>query len=176
MPLKNYEKFTTFFNSSSPFSEWHHCRFRVDGITYTSMEQFMMHQKAMYFGDKETAENILNESDPYKIKQMGRNVKNVENERWLRVCEWICYEGNIAKFSQVPYLKKELMETQGTLLVKASPNDVIWGVGLEESDPKIHNMEEWKGKNLLGRILTEIREKIREEEIEREEESLIYNY
>jgi ribA/ribD-fused uncharacterized protein len=175
MYLKNYEKFTTFFNSSSPFSEWHHCRFKVDDIQYSSIEQFMMHQKALYFGDKETADAIMNESDPYKIKAMGRKVKNVENERWLRVCEWICYEGNMAKFTQVPYLKKELMETEGTLLVKASPNDVIWGIGLEESDPKVHNMEEWKGKNLLGRILTEIRERIREQDIEREEEMLLFN-
>lgn len=35
-----------FWKSDSVFSQWYPCNFTVDEITYTSAEQYMMHQKA----------------------------------------------------------------------------------------------------------------------------------
>ena len=40
------EKFTFFFGTDSPFSQWHSAEFEVEGVTYNCAEQFMMHQKA----------------------------------------------------------------------------------------------------------------------------------
>jgi predicted NAD-dependent protein-ADP-ribosyltransferase YbiA (DUF1768 family) len=40
------EKFTFFYTSSSPFSQWHPSEFDVDGITFNCCEQFMMYHKA----------------------------------------------------------------------------------------------------------------------------------
>lgn len=51
-------------------------------------------------------------------------------------------------------------------LVEASPFDKIWGIGLEAEDPWAINRRQWKGRNLLGRILTNVREKIIREERE----------
>lgn len=45
-------------------------------------------------------------------------------------------------------------------MVEASPLDKIWGVGLAEDDPKIKHRQNWKGKNLLGEILTRIRDEL----------------
>jgi ribA/ribD-fused uncharacterized protein len=50
------------------------------------------------------------------------------------------------------------METKGTLLVEASPYDRIWGIGLAEDDPGIHDPLNWNGLNWLGEVLTELRE------------------
>lgn len=40
------EKFTFFFRSESPFSQWHPSEFKVDGVHFNCCEQFMMYQKA----------------------------------------------------------------------------------------------------------------------------------
>ncbi len=40
------QKFTFFWRSESPFSQWHKSTFYVDGIKYNCAEQYMMHQKA----------------------------------------------------------------------------------------------------------------------------------
>ena len=40
------ERFTFFFRSASPFSQWHPAEFEVNGVLFNCAEQFMMYQKA----------------------------------------------------------------------------------------------------------------------------------
>ena len=42
----------------------------------------------------------------------------------------------------------------------ASPKDRIWGIGLTEDDPRAWNKKSWRGGNLLGEILTRVRDKL----------------
>lgn len=50
--------------------------------------------------------------------------------------------------------------TEGTTLVEASPFDRIWGIGLAATNPKANNRKTWRGRNLLGQILTQVREEL----------------
>lgn len=54
-----------------------------------------------------------------------------------------------------------MLLTYPKTLVEASPYDRIWGIGLSENDPKAWNKLTWRGKNLLGEILTTVRERLR---------------
>lgn len=65
------------------------------------------------------------------------------------------------QFSQNEELKQQLLLTYPKTLVEASPYDRIWGIGLSENDPKAWNKLTWRGKNLLGEILTTVRERLR---------------
>ncbi len=63
-------------------SNWYLSDFTMDGIKYTSMEQYMMYQKAKVFQDDASAEKILSTTDVAKIKAFGRGVKNYNNVVW----------------------------------------------------------------------------------------------
>lgn len=67
------------------------------------------------------------------------------------------------QFSQNDNLKTILFSTYPKTLVEASPYDKIWGIGLPQNDPRAWNKSTWLGKNLLGGILTRVRDKLREE-------------
>jgi ribA/ribD-fused uncharacterized protein len=55
-------KYMFFWNGI--FSNWHTSFFEINGVKYNCGEQYMMHQKALTFNDKETADKILVETSP----------------------------------------------------------------------------------------------------------------
>lgn len=152
------ERFTFFW--SGPFSQWHGCRFVVDGRAYNCAEQYMMHQKAVLFGDAEAAGRIMQASHPREQKALGRKVRSFDATRWSAAARDIVFAGNWAKFTQDERLKAALLATRGTTLVEASPHDAIWGIGLAETDPRALDRSTWQGTNWLGQVLTAVREAI----------------
>ena len=57
-------------------SNWYPSKFTVNGVNFSSMEQFMMYKKAVCFKDKDTADKILEADDVAYIKKLGRLVSN----------------------------------------------------------------------------------------------------
>jgi ribA/ribD-fused uncharacterized protein len=53
------------------------------------------------------------------------------------------------------------VNTKERILVEASPVDAIWGIGMASDHKDIHNPEKWRGLNLLGFALMEVREELR---------------
>ena len=49
-------------------SNWYPSRFTADNENFSSMEQYMMYKKAVYFEDRKTADEILATDDAAKIK------------------------------------------------------------------------------------------------------------
>jgi ribA/ribD-fused uncharacterized protein len=154
--------YTFFFTEASPFSQWFRCSFTEGGHTFNCAEQFMMHGKAVLFGDAEVAEKILTAAHPREHKALGRKVKSFDDKVWKASRERIVLAGNRAKFTQNAELKELLLATKGTELVEASPYDKIWGIGLAASDPRAQDPSQWRGQNLLGRILTQLREELQQ--------------
>ena len=165
------ERFTYFWATKSPFSQWHKCSFKAffrnvdeplnksdnDEHIFSSAEQYMMYAKAMLFLDRDSAKEILQTKDVRKIKELGRKVKFFDEPTWDFNKFDIVYLGNKQKFFQNEDLKQVLLETKGTTLVEAAPNDKIWGIGLTEDDVMAKRRKTWQGKNLLGEILTQLR-------------------
>lgn len=152
------EQFTFFWRG--PFSQWHRCSFTVDGVTYNCAEQYMMHQKALFFEDNDTAKKIMEATNPKIQKALGRKVTPFDEHKWSGVARDVVLKGNLAKFKQNPDLLEKLLSTTGTTLVEASPYDKIWGIGLAEDDPKAQDRTTWRGKNWLGQVLTAARDLI----------------
>ena len=68
--------------------------------------------------------------------------------------------GNFHKFMDNDDLKAFLLKTGDKILVEASPYDTVWGIGMKEDNPDCHNPRLWKGENLLGFALMDVRETI----------------
>jgi hypothetical protein len=76
----------------------------------------------------------------------------------------IVTQGTYHKFTiseDAENLKSMLLATGDRELVEASPKDRIWGVGFGEKNAE-KNRHRW-GQNLLGRALTDVRTRLREE-------------
>ena len=142
------------------YSQWAVAPMTIDGIEYNSCEQYMMHQKALLFGDTETAEEVMKTESPKDQKALGRLVKNFVESKWKRHCFSIVYRANLAKFTQNEDFKKFLMESGDRTFVEASPDDVIWGIGLFENAEGIEDVANWQGTNLLGFAITMVRDTI----------------
>ncbi|KAJ8073747.1 hypothetical protein PM082_012025 [Marasmius tenuissimus] len=147
--------------------------------TFPTAEHYMMFQKALLFNDPSIAELILSpsysstsKSNMAKVKALGREVSNFDDETWQAHRYQIVLDGNLAKFRQNPELKETLFSTGDRKHVEASPRDRIWGIGFESvsAGKMIDGMEsgetvpkKW-GLNLLGKALDETRRILREEE------------
>jgi ribA/ribD-fused uncharacterized protein len=132
-------------------------------IIYNCCEQYMMYQKALLFKDFEIAAKIIRSESPKDQKDLGRSVKGFNEERWMKLREAIVERANILKFMQNDDLKKQLIETGDRIIVEATPVDCIWGVGLDEDDPRILDEKNWRGLNLLGKSLMNVRARLNNE-------------
>lgn len=159
--MKTTNKYVFFWNGI--YSQWHKANMTIDRIEYNSCEQYMMHQKALLFGDEETAELIMLEQNPREQKKFGRMVKGFDKSTWDKNSLAIVYEGNLAKFSQNAGLKKEMIATGNRFFVEASPFDNIWGIGMDQDSQGVEDPSYWLGLNLLGQALTLVKNELRGE-------------
>ncbi|GFO03068.1 GTP cyclohydrolase [Plakobranchus ocellatus] len=156
--------FVFFWKADSYFSQFHSAQFSERGINFSCAEQYMMYHKAVCFKDDEAAEKILKSESPMEMKKLGRSVKNYDEDIWEAKCYDVVKRGNKLKFSQNPYLKEKLFETKGKTLVEASPMDRKWGIGLSAKNSLAWNKSTWRGRNLLGYAITEVRDEMMKEE------------
>lgn len=162
-------KYLFFFGSKksdevtkSCFSQWYESPFTVDGILYPTAEHWMMAKKAELFKDSEMLDNIIASKGPGEAKEFGRKVKGFDPATWDEHKFQIVVEGNKHKFSQAEELSTFLKNTKKRVLVEASPRDTIWGIGRGTKSEGIENPDTWRGQNLLGFALMEVRDWLNE--------------
>jgi ribA/ribD-fused uncharacterized protein len=140
------------------FSQWYPAPFVHEGLTYPTAEHWMMACKARTFGDEEILQRLFETDSPAEAKKLGRAVKNFDPQVWDDLKYAFVKEGNVLKFSQHPDMKIFLLQTEKNVIVEASPMDAIWGIGLGRENPKAKSPFTWRGQNLLGFALMEVRD------------------
>ncbi|MGE8437693.1 MAG: NADAR family protein [Pseudomonas palmensis] len=144
--------------TASCFSQWYVAPFEVDGQSYQSAEHYMMAEKAALFGDEQTRARIIEATDPNAAKALGRQVRGFDEARWAQERFAIVMRANQAKFSQNAELGAFLQGTGTRVIVEASPVDRVWGIGLAQDDQNAHRPDRWRGLNLLGFALMQVRD------------------
>jgi ribA/ribD-fused uncharacterized protein len=147
--------------SVSCFSQWWPASFEEAGERYPTAEHWMMAKKARLFGDETVARAILAAPNPKAAKELGRAATGFDAALWEANKRRIVTEGNELKFRQNPSLAAFLLSTGDAVLVEASPVDPIWGIGLAANDPGALDARQWRGENLLGFILMNVRDRLR---------------
>ncbi len=142
------------------FSQWFVAPIEIDGIVYPTNEHWMMAGKARLFGDDQTLAEIIAAATPNEAKALGRKVRNFDPAKWDSEKRRIVTEGNLAKFSQHADLREFLLGTGDAVIVEASPFDAIWGIGLGMDDPRALDPAQWRGENLLGFVLMDVRDQL----------------
>lgn len=144
--------------SRHPLTQWYISAFSKMGVNFLCAEQYMMALKALVFADDLSFHKIMDESNPYECMKLGREISNFNQSTWDMFKEETVFNGNLLKFQQNEYLKDYLKSTKDKIIVEASPRDRIWGIGMEEGDAGIEDPNNWKGENLLGFILMDVRD------------------
>lgn len=155
-------------------SNWFRSKFSLDfssiipsdrhgSVVYSCGEQAMMCGKSSLFGDHRTFDRIMEADHPRKMKELGREVKGYNDERWVASRYQIVLSAVMAKYRQNDGARALLLDSGDDTFVEASPSDTIWGIGLAEDAPGVEDPRNWKGLNLLGKAVTETRNIIRKE-------------
>ena len=147
----------------SCFSQWYPSAFTMAGITYKTAEHWMMAKKASLFDDSEALAAILATEKPGGAKAVGREVKNFDAARWGALAYSIVTEGNLHKFSQHELLKTYLLKTGNKIIAEAGPSDAVWGIGMARDAKEAAHPSKWRGTNLLGFALMEVRDALKEQ-------------
>ncbi|KAI6226639.1 hypothetical protein M3Y95_00641800 [Aphelenchoides besseyi] len=156
----NGNRILPFYAANYPYSNHYVTDIHLNGYVFMSTEQYYFWRKAQIFNDKQAEKRLLKEKDPMKAKDIGQKVSGFNKSKWDAVSYQIMKRAIFEKFKQHRTLKQALLATRGTL-VEAAPNDRRWGVGLKENDPRIADPNKWRGTNLLGKALMEVRAGLR---------------
>lgn len=160
------------------------------GVKYFTVDQALAAEKARYFGRTKDLQEIMRTRSTTTMRSIARKFsegpqargslvnplkdepKHVESEsekamREQKSADWekARYKTLIsilmAKFRQHEQLGKLLKDTGDAVLAKADHRDVDDGIGIAIENPNAGHPQKWRGKNILGKALMEVRTQLR---------------
>ncbi len=147
-----------YFGKDSELSNHNpNCPFTIGTTTYKNSAQYINVRKALFFNDRDTAEEIMKIEDPVAIKRLGKSIRNFDRNRWVAVCHDEIRPGLEEKFKQNNNARDLLLSTGTRAIAECSPHDDIMGIGIAIHDDRRQNNDNW-GKNLMGTLLVNIRD------------------
>jgi ribA/ribD-fused uncharacterized protein len=149
----NENKVINFYSTKDAygcFSNFAAYPFKLKGKTWKTSEHYFQAQKFAGAPDEEEIRLI---DSPMVAARAGRSRRRPLRRDWEAVKDDIMREALRAKFTQHEDLRKILLETGDARLIEHTTNDRYWGDGGDGS-----------GLNMLGKLLMELREELRNEE------------
>jgi len=138
-----------FYGPHEPYgflSNWFASSIFLKGKIWPSVEHYYQAQKMNGTEYEELCRRLRSPREAY---EMSRRPDIPIRSDWDQVKDDVMYEAVFAKFIQNPDLGEQLMATVDSDLIEASPIDNYWGIGRDGN-----------GKNMLGKILMSVREKL----------------
>lgn len=143
------------------FSNQYPSPFTYMGTRFETVEQFLYYMRAIFGRSKATAEKILEcGGDSSALVKTSKKQRILENNSWETVRPQVMRIGMRQKFLQNPELRKKLLGTGFCLLVEM-PKESIIGRLIPGNEDWIHDPGKWKGRNLAGKVLMQVRADLR---------------
>ena len=131
------------------FSNFARFPIKLDGKVWPTSEHYY---QAMKFESRKDQEEARKAKTPMEAARKGRDRKRKLRRDWESRKDNVMRKVLMAKFTQHEFLKELLLSTGGSVLVEHAENDSYWGDGGDGS-----------GKNMLGNLLMETRDKLLKE-------------
>ncbi|MEQ8790188.1 MAG: NADAR family protein [Pirellulaceae bacterium] len=131
------------------FSNFAHFPILLKGKRWPTSEHYFQAQK---FENQQHREEIRKAKTPMLAARLGRDRKKKLRRDWEAVKDNVMRDAVRAKFTQHAELRVLLLGTGEAKLIEHTTNDSYWGDGGDGS-----------GRNMLGRILMEVRQHLRAE-------------
>jgi hypothetical protein len=145
---------TVFSGELCPLSNLHPANIYIDGNPFGSSEHYYQTKKCQEHGNSALAAQIRQAVTPREAMNMGKAIK--PSKQWTStVGVQIMTQALKAKF-QIPEMKNYLCATAG--VIGEGTKHPFWGVGHNLHTPEAMLVANWYGDNLMGKILTELRQ------------------
>ena len=162
-------------SDNSILSNWHTGKpIIINGRSYATLEQYIISEQALLFGDFDSYKIIMEEPDPQKCKKAGRNIKNYDENKWRAAFKEIIFRGAYMRALCDEEFAGALLATGDDVLIEASPFDDIYGAGMKESELITPDgtlkvpPQQWRAyksekqsENILGFVLMGVRDYLR---------------
>ncbi len=125
--------------------------FTEDKTRYESVEHYFQSKK-FERTNPPAAQEIKGASTSQEANVAGRTNKKMRPD-WDSIKYEIMYNANFLKFNQNEGLKEKLIKTGERIIVQQSDQELYWSENFENPP---------KGRNLLGKILKDIRIRLKE--------------
>ncbi len=163
---KHSDSVVCFMSEKSVLSNFNmECPVTIGSQTYTCNEQYIQAEKAAMFMDFERAEEIMACSNPREMKRLGNKIRNYNDKEWKEAQHDVVITCVREKFKSHAKARQYLLDT-GSKKIGEATKSRVWGIGYHISEPNVLNVESWAGANKMGKILEEVREEIRSEEVD----------
>lgn len=149
-------------NEFKEFSTLHEAPMQVDGITFPTVEHYVQWSKAKMFGDTDAEAKILKTPSSKSVRGYGNKIKEFKEEEWNTKRDEIMRKALRAKFVQHPELRTKLLATGTRPIAEADPREKYWAIGTSSDTSKAKDPTKWPGKNMLGKMLEELRTELKE--------------
>ena len=132
------------------FSNFSAHEFTLDGEYWKTSEHYFQAQKFAHSPEDMAA--IARASTPKRAAELGRERTRPLRKDWEEVKDDVMRRALAAKFEAHPELRELLLGTGDEELIEKTSGDYYWGCGTRGT-----------GHNMLGKLLMELRDKLRSE-------------
>jgi len=140
--------FYTIHDNYGCFSNFSRHGFELDGVYWKTSEHYFQAQK---FVDTKYLDKVREARSPKDAATLGRRRDFPLRDDWEAVKDDVMRQAVLKKFQTHDDIRKILLDTGDEDLVENAPGDYYWGCGKDGT-----------GKNMLGIILMEVREQLRD--------------
>ena len=147
---------TLFKGKHCPLSNLFDVEFTVDNVVYRSNEHYYQSQKCIEMEKRDTYQKVMKAKTGHDAITLGRKVEAPTEWTYSRGVS-IMEKGATAKF-QVEECRDFLLSSSG-IIAEATTNG-YWGIGIDIGPPEALDMEQWHGSNLMGEVLTNLRDRL----------------
>ena len=149
--MRKEKQVINFYSVNDEFGEFSNFAtyaIKINGKVWPTSEHYF---QAMKFEQEKDQQEIRLAKTPAEAARKGRDRKRALRQDWEAIKDKVMLEAVLNKFSQHSSLKQLLLNTGNAKIVEHTENDAYWGDAGDGS-----------GKNRLGEILMEVRDKLRE--------------